>query len=104
VIPTSTGNPAAPAIVLSSNAFSFTSAGSAAPTQTLAATQSTNTTGFTLSTTTCAGIASVSPASGVGPFTVAALGAGTCSFVVTGAGGVTAVAGVSVTTTTIGSQ
>lgn len=56
---------------------------------------------FAWSSTTCAQIASVTPASGAGPFSVAPIGLGQCSFTVTGAGSSTATVAVSVTTTSL---
>jgi hypothetical protein len=50
----------------------------------------------------CSGIATVAPLLGAGPFTVTGVGAGTCSFTITGGNGLAATLTVVVTTTSVG--
>jgi hypothetical protein len=94
-------------VSVSPSSVSFLAAGPNVPAQIVVIAQSGNTGGFTLSTTDCGGIVSVTPAVGAGPFSfspsVAGLAgnAGTCSYVVSGSGGATATIRVSVTTTSI---
>jgi hypothetical protein len=86
------------------NALSFDAAGSGVPGQTVTAAQNGNAAGFVLSSSNCAGIATVAPASGSGPFTFSAVAAGTCSYIVAGAAGQSATVSITVTTTTIPQQ
>jgi hypothetical protein len=63
---------------------------------------------FTLATAaagqanSCSGIATVSPPSGAGPFTVTPVGGGQCTFTVTGGNGQTATLTIGVANTTVG--
>jgi hypothetical protein len=66
----------------------------------MSVTQSNYTGQFTLSTTTCSGIVSVTPAKGAGPFTFSALKAGTCTYTIAGSGAKIALP-ITVTTTTV---
>jgi serine protease len=97
---TATPSPGPTAITLHPASLAFTSAGAGAPTQSVAVSQPGNT-AFSLSTSTCGGIASVAPASGAGPFTFAPLAAGTCTYVASGTGGATAGIAITVTTTSV---
>lgn len=72
-------SPAAGGVVLSSSTLTFTAAGAGAA-QTITASQSSYGGAFTPTTTTCGGIATISPASGVA-FTVTSVAAGSCTLV-----------------------
>jgi hypothetical protein len=52
---------------------------------------------FTASTTTCTGIATISPATSSGSFTVTPQGNGTCTFTITGSAGTSGTLAVTVT-------
>jgi len=74
---------------------------------TFGATQSNASGNFTVTTaasgsTSCSAVATVSPTSGTGPFTVTGLAAGTCSFTVSGDSGISAPLSVTVTTVSVG--
>jgi hypothetical protein len=97
---TATPSPGPTAITVTPASLAFTSAGSGAPTQTVAVTQANNN-AFSLSSTTCNGVVSVAPTTGAGPFTFAPLAAGACTFVVGGIGGATASVAITVTTTSV---
>jgi len=86
--------------MLSPSSLSFDAAGAGAPTLSVAAAQVGNTTGYALTTTTCAGIVSVAPTSGAGPFVFTPVTAGNCSYTVTGIGGASLSASLSITVTT----
>lgn len=90
------------AIAASPSSLAFQSLSDSA--QTVAVTQAQNSTGFSLSTTTCNKIASVAAASGQGPFVFTPVGAGACNYTVTGAKGLTATIAIVVTTTTLTTQ
>jgi hypothetical protein len=102
--PAPTATPVGNGVALSPASLSFTAAGTGAPTLSVTAAQIGNTLGFALTSTTCAGIVSVAPASGAGPFVFTPLAAGACSYTVTGIGGYTAQLPISVTTTVITQQ
>jgi hypothetical protein len=102
--PTPTPVPTGPAVTVSASVVAFTAAGSGVPGQSVAAAQAQNTGGFVLSTTTCAGIVSAAPTTGVGPFTFLPIAAGTCTYLITGNGNATATVSITVTTTSIGSN
>lgn len=90
----------APGVVtLSPASLSFLTAGASAA-QSVSPSQANYSGPFAALTTTCAGIATISPASG-SAFTVTPVAAGTCSFTVTGSGA-SATLGVTVTTTSVG--
>jgi hypothetical protein len=97
---TATPAPGPTAVTVTPASIAFTSAGAGAPVQRVAVSQANNA-AFRLSTTTCAGIASVTPTSGAGPFTFAPLAAGVCSYAVGGTGGATAAVTITVTTTSV---
>lgn len=100
-VPTPSPGPTAVTVTPASLAFSGAGAGIAG--QKVAVAQANNT-AFSLATTTCAGIASVTPTSGAGPFTFSPLAAGTCSYIVSGTGGATAAVAITITTTTVVGQ
>jgi hypothetical protein len=99
-----TPTPGPTAVGVTPESLAFTAAGAGVPGQSVAVSQAKNTGGFTLTTTTCAGIASVIPAAGAGPFTFAPLAAGTCTYLVSGSGGASAKVTITVTTTGVVSQ
>jgi Bacterial Ig-like domain (group 2) len=91
----------ADAVQLSPSTLNFSASG-AQYAQTVSASQ--NDTGtFTVFTTTCNGIAAISPISGKA-FTVTPVAAGSCTFTIMGGAGQTATLTVGVTTTTVGGQ
>jgi hypothetical protein len=99
-----TPTPGPTAVGVTPESLAFTAAGAGVPGQSVAVSQAKNTGGFTLTTTTCANIASVTPAAGAGPFTFAPLAAGTCTYLVSGSGGASAKVTITVTTTGVVSQ
>lgn len=88
------------AVVLSSTSLAFTSTG-AANARSVNATQANYSGAFTASTTTCGGIATISPASGT-TFSITPVAAGSCSFTIAGGGAQSATLTVGVTTTAFG--
>jgi hypothetical protein len=88
------------AVVLSPASLAFTAAG-AASAQSVSATQASYGGSFTASTTTCSGIATISPASG-SAFTVTPVAAGACTFIISGGGSQSTSLAVGVTTTGVG--
>jgi len=86
--------------MLSSTSLAFTAAG-AANAQSVSATQANYTGTFTASTTTCGGIATISPATGT-TFSVTPVAAGSCTFAIAGGGGQSMTLTIGVTTTTFG--
>ena len=87
-------------MTLSATSLSFTEAG-ASDAQTVTVTQVNYSGAFTPATTTCSGIATISPTSGTS-FTVTPVAAGSCTFTIAGGGGQSATLSVGVTTTTVG--
>ncbi|MGD0472166.1 MAG: hypothetical protein ABSB70_03010 [Candidatus Velthaea sp.] len=92
--------PGPTAVVASPASVAFTAVGIGIAAQSVSVSQLDNT-AFTLTTTNCAGIVSVTPTSGAGPFAFSPLAPGTCSYLVSGTGGAAATIGVSVTTTSV---
>ena len=94
-------------VMLSTPSLSLLGSG-AANAQTFTASQSNYGGGFTVTTpaggqpNSCSAIATVSPSSGAGPFSVTGVAAGACSFTVTGGNGQSAPLTVVVTITTLG--
>jgi hypothetical protein len=101
--PSSTPGPTGAQVIVTPSNLAFQAAGSGAA-QSVGVAQAQNAGGFTLTTANCGPVAGVSPASGAGPFTVTPLAAGTCTYVVAGSGGATAILTITVTTTSVGSQ
>ncbi len=103
--PTSTPAPASIAVTLSPSSISFLGTRSA---YAFTATQNDYSGLFTVSTpasgqtNACSGIATVTPLTGFGIFTVIPVGAGQCTFTVTGGSGQTATLPVGVTITSVG--
>ena len=100
--PTPTPTPSPAALVLTPNALTFTATGSAAA-QTSTATEAGYGGTFSASTANCAGIASISPASG-STFTVTPVAAGTCTFSIKDSILQAATLTITVTTTQVGGQ
>ncbi|HEV8021736.1 MAG TPA: hypothetical protein VGP41_10760 [Candidatus Lustribacter sp.] len=98
--PTPTPTPTQGAVMLSSSNLAFTATG-AANAQPVSAAQANYTGTFTASTTTCGGIATISPASGTA-FSVTPVAAGSCSFTIVGGSGQSATLTIGVTTTSFG--
>jgi hypothetical protein len=99
-IATPTPTPAPGVVVLTHATLGFTATG-AAFAQTSTASQSNYSGTFTASTTTCAGIATISASSGT-TFTVTPLAPGSCSFTIAGGNGQSTTLAVGVTTTSVG--
>jgi hypothetical protein len=100
--PTAAPTPSVTPTVLSVSpaSLAFSAAGSGSPTQSVTAAQPDASAGFTLSTTTCGGIVTVTPTKGAGPFIFSALKAGSCSYTITG-GAQKITLPITVTTTTV---
>lgn len=97
-IPTPVPTPGA--VALTPSALTFTATGAAYALSTTAS-QSQFSGSFSASTATCSGIATISPSSGT-TFTVTPVAAGSCTFTIAGANGISATLSVGVTTTTVG--
>lgn len=105
--PTPIPTPAPGAVLLSVSAMSFVGTGSANA-QALTVSETNYSGTFTVTTAasgqpnSCSGIATVSPISGTGPFTVTPTGVGHCVSSVSGGNGQTAALTIDVSTTTLG--
>jgi len=91
-------------VTVNPSTVNFLAAGPGVAGQSVTVSETGYTGAFTLSTTTCAGIATASPLSGSGTFTFSPVAAGTCSYVVTGKAGATATITITVTTTGVKSS
>jgi hypothetical protein len=98
--PSPAPSPSPGGVVLSSTSLAFTATG-AANAQSVSATQANYTGTFTATTTTCGGIATISPAAGT-TFSVTPVAAGSCTFTIAGGGGLSATLTIGVTTTSFG--
>lgn len=96
--PVATPTPGAVALSTSSLAFTATGAANAASVN---ATQLNYSGAFTASTSTCGGIATISPASGA-TFSITPVAAGSCTFTIAGGAGQSATLTIGVTTTAFG--
>lgn len=92
--------PAPETVTLAPSTLAFTATGSSNA-QTVSASQTNYTGGFTAATTTCNGIATIASASATS-FTVTPVAAGSCTFTITGGSGESGTLTIGVTTTSVG--